>query len=126
MDYTKRKQLNRAWSAFNILRDRRSDIALLCALCPSITQRGIFLSGAEIYISPEGIQIKPDNWYPVQLDFTLLSQEALYQQLSCGTPIDQLADSLEQAISDMDEMESVLYRNLYKKFRKYNPEAFAF
>jgi hypothetical protein len=55
-----------------------------------------------------------------------LSQEALYQQLSCGTPIDQLADSLEQAISDMDEMESVLYRNLYKKFRKYNPEAFAF
>jgi hypothetical protein len=62
----------------------------------------------------------------VQLDFTLLSQEALYQQLSCGTPIDKLADSLEQAISDMDEMESVLYRNLYKKFRKYNPEAFAF
>jgi hypothetical protein len=69
--------------------------------------------------------IKPNQWYPIRLEFSIESPEKLCQYIPQGTSVDQLADALEQALIDLNDLEQALYQNLCQKFQKYNPEVFS-
>jgi hypothetical protein len=119
------QQMDRVWRNLEALRERRADIALLSGLCPSGSPYGLYLSKADLYVNLDGVMIKPNQWYPIRLEFSIESPETLCQHISQGTSIDQLADALEQALIDLNDLEQALYQNLCQKFQKYNPEVFS-
>jgi hypothetical protein len=74
------------------------------------------------------------DWGPYNsqsLDFSLNSKEdfwrktdpIIWHRVSDGGWL-WLADTLDQAVKDLNHLEQVLYQNLYKKLKKFNPEAF--
>lgn len=127
--------IDRAWHAFTVLRGKKEDIVLLSGLIPTEyadradAAHDIFLSKANVHINIHGVVFDRSQRYTKTLDFSMDSMEKFRQ---CATSIlwysltwDWLADTLEQAVKDLNHLEQVLYQNLYKKLKKFNPEAFA-